>query len=70
MELKTAIGYLLALAVPLWLLAEQVIYWGRSAKRASKQVEPSRLLGKLASHRPARVMRAPAMRLGHPRKTG
>jgi hypothetical protein len=69
MELKTVIGYLLALAVPLWLLVEQGMYWRRSAKRAGKRTEPGRLAGKLASHPPARATRAPAVRLGHPRRT-
>ena len=34
MDLETAIGYLVALAVPLWLLVEQSMYWGRSVKQA------------------------------------
>ena len=69
MELETAIGFLVALAAPLWLVVEQGMCWRRSAKRAEKQVEPGRLPGKLAARQPVRATRAPALRLAHPRKT-
>ena len=69
MELETAIGYLVALAVPLWLLAEQGMCWRRSAKQAAKQIEPGRLSGKPASSPSVKPARAHAMRLAHPRKT-
>jgi hypothetical protein len=65
MELKTAIGYLLALIVPLWLLVEQGLYWRSSAKKALRQLEPRRL----SSPPRGRVASTPVMRLGHPRKT-
>jgi len=65
MELNTAIGYLLALIVPLWLLVEQGLYWRSSGKKARRQLEPRRL----SSHPPGRVANTPVMRLGHPRKT-
>ena len=68
MDLETAIGYLVALAVPLWLLVEQSMYSGRSAKQARKQVEPGRLPGKPASSPVAKATRAPAMRLANSRK--
>jgi hypothetical protein len=42
MELETAIGYLVALAVPLWLVIEQAMCWRKSAKQAQKEVEPGR----------------------------
>ncbi len=69
MELNTAIGYLLALIVPLWLLVEQGLYSRSFAKKARRQLEPRRLSGRLSSHPPGRVASAPVMRLGHPRKT-
>ena len=69
MELKTAIGYLLALIVPLWLLVEQGLYWRSSAKKAHRRLESRRLSGRLSSHPLGRVASTPVMRLGHPRKT-
>ncbi len=69
MELKTAIGYLLALIVPLWLLVEQGLYSRSFAKKARRQLEPRRLSGRLSSHSPGRVASTPVMRLSHPRKT-
>jgi hypothetical protein len=69
MELETAIGYLVALAVPVWLLVEQGMSWRRSARRAGKQVEPGRLSGKPASSPVAKAPPVPAMRLANPRKT-
>jgi hypothetical protein len=68
MELETAIGYLVALAVPLWLVIEQAMCWRKSAKQAQKQVEPGRLSGKPASSPTVKAARAPAMKLAHPRK--
>jgi hypothetical protein len=49
MDLETAIGYLAALAVPLWLLVEQAVSWRRRAGRVEKQVQADRLPGKPAS---------------------
>lgn len=69
MELEMAIGYLVALAVPLWLLVEQAVSWRRSAKQVRKQVEPRRLFGRQVPGPAAKAPRAPAMRLVHPRKT-
>jgi hypothetical protein len=68
MDMETAIGYLVALAVPLWLLVEQAVSWRRSAKQAEKWLEPNRL-PKAVSSPPVKAGRAPAMRLYHPRKT-
>lgn len=61
MELETVIGYLVALAVPLWLLVEQVISWGASPKRTGRQLHLGRGLDTRASKAP--------MRLAHPRRT-
>jgi hypothetical protein len=64
MELRTMVGYLVALAVPLWLVGELMVHsWKRSNQRQSH----------LASHRlhagPARrPSRAPAGRLAGSRK--
>jgi hypothetical protein len=69
MELETAIGYMVALAVPLWLLVEQGMSWRRSARRAAKEVEPGRLSRRPASGSLAKAPRVPAMRLANPRKT-
>jgi hypothetical protein len=69
MDLETAIGYLAALAVPLWLLVEQAVCWRRSANQIDKRAEPARLTSKPASSPPMKAGRAPAMKLAHPRKT-
>jgi hypothetical protein len=69
MELETAMGYLMALAVPLWLLVEQGMCWRRPVKKLEKQVEPGRLSGKPVSSQPVKATRVPAMKLANPRKT-
>jgi hypothetical protein len=69
MDLETAIGYLVALAVPLWLLVEQGFCSRRSANQVAKQAEPGRVSVKPASSLPVKDARAPAMRLVQPRKT-
>ena len=69
MDLETAIGYLAALAVPLWLVVEQVVSWWRAANQLEKRPEPERLTSKPASSRPVKAGRAPAMSLAQPRKT-
>jgi len=33
MELETMLGFLVALALPLWLLVEQVMHWQGSSKQ-------------------------------------
>ena len=69
MYLETAIGYLVALAVPLWLLVEQAVSWRRSAGRVEKQAHADRLPGKPAASPAVKGGRVPAMRLTDPRKT-
>jgi hypothetical protein len=69
MDVETAIGFLAALAVPLWLLVEQVVSWRRSAKQVEKRLEPDRLSTKPVSSPSVKAGRAPAMRLAHPRKS-
>jgi hypothetical protein len=69
MDLETAIGYLAALAVPLWLLVEQAVCWLRAANQVEKRAEPDRLTSKPASSRPVKAGRARAMSLAQPRKT-
>ena len=69
MDLETAIGYLVALAVPLWVLVEQAVSWRRSAGQVEKQAQADRLPGKPASSPAVKGGRVLAMRLAHPRKT-
>jgi hypothetical protein len=69
MDLETVIGYLAALAVPLWLLVEQAVCWWRPANPVEKRAEPARLTRKPVSSRPRKAGRAPAMSLAQPRKT-
>jgi hypothetical protein len=69
MDLETAIGYLAALAVPLWLLVEQVVSWRRPAGRVEKQTQADRLPGKPAASPAVKGGRVHAMRLADPRKT-
>ena len=49
MELETMIGFLVALALPLWLLVEQVMHWQGSSKQPVKRFELGKLSGKPAS---------------------
>ena len=60
MELETVIGFLVALALPLWLLVEQVMHWQGSSKQSEKPLE----LGKL-SRKPASGARVTATRPQH-----
>lgn len=39
MALDTAIGYLVALSVPLWLVFEAIMSWRRSAEEQEKPLE-------------------------------
>ena len=39
MELEPGIGFLVALALPLWLLVEQVMHWRGSSKQPVKRFE-------------------------------
>lgn len=69
MELETVIGYLVALALPLWLLVEQVMHWQWSPKQPARRFELGKLSGKPASGASVTATHAHAMRLAHPRKT-
>ena len=69
MELETVTGYLVALALPLWLLVEQVMHWQWSSKQPTTRLELGKLSPKPPSGAPVRATRAHAMRLAHPRKT-
>jgi hypothetical protein len=53
MELETVIGYLVALAVPLWLTAEGIKVSQRSSKQPEKQLKVERLPRKPAPRSPA-----------------
>ena len=69
MDLETAIGYLAALAVPLWLLVEQAVSWRRPAGQAEKRAQADQLPGKPATSPAVKGGRVPSMRLADPRKT-
>jgi len=43
MAFETGIAYLVALSLPVWLVAEQVKFWRRSLKRPEGQVESGSL---------------------------
>jgi hypothetical protein len=59
MELETLIGYLVALAVPLWLVVEGALLLQRSPKHAAKRLERSKLSRKPASRAPVRATISP-----------
>ena len=69
MELQTVVGYLAALAVPLWLLAEQALSWRRQAHEVEKQSAPAQISAKPVSSPIVRPGRAPALRMAQSRKT-
>ena len=69
MEPEMVIGYLVALALPLWLLVEQVMHWQRSSKQPAKRFQLGKLSGKPASGASVTATRLHPMRLAQPRKT-
>lgn len=69
MELETVTGYLVALALPLWLLVEQVMHWQWSSKQPATRLGLGQFSPKPPSGAPVTATRARAMRLAHPRKT-
>jgi hypothetical protein len=69
MEPEMVIGYLVALALPLWLLVEQVMQWQRSSKQPAKRFQLGKLSGKPESGAAVTATRPHAMRLARPRKT-
>jgi hypothetical protein len=68
MELGIAIGYLVALALPLWLVVEQVMHWQRSSKQPARRFESGKLSGRPASGGPVTATRPHVMRVAHQRK--
>ena len=68
MELETTMGYLVALAVPLWLVVEQAACWWR-AEQAGRQVERSPRFDEPVPSPAAKANRVPAMKLVHPPKS-
>lgn len=60
MELEKAVGLVLALALPLWLVIEQVMYWRRSSKQSEKLLEVGGYSGKPMPRIQARASRARA----------
>jgi hypothetical protein len=69
MEPETLIGYLVALAVPLWLLVEGIMVSQRSPKQPSKRFERSKLSAKPASRASATTAHPRAMRVAEGHKT-
>jgi len=55
MRLETTVGYLVALAVPLWLVAEAVMVSRWSHDQPAKRFERSKLFSKPARPRATRV---------------
>lgn len=62
MELETVMGYLVALALPLWLLVEQVMHWQWSSKQPAKRFKLGKLSGKPASLKTGRRIARPDRR--------
>lgn len=69
MELETLAGYLVALAVPVWLLVEGVAVSRRSLKQTQDRVELRKVSGKRASGAPATITHARAMQVADAGKT-
>jgi hypothetical protein len=69
MEPETLVGYLVALAVPLWLLVEGAMLSQRSSKQPAKRLELGKLPGKPASGAQVTTTRLRAMRVAEGRKT-
>jgi len=69
MELEAVIGFLVALALPLWLVAEQVMHWQGSSKQSEKPLELGELSRKPASGARVTATRPHAMRVANQRKT-
>lgn len=67
MELETMVEYLVALALPLWLLVELVMHPWRS-KQAEKPLEPDWVRGGSVSRASSTAPRARAPKLAHPRR--
>ena len=67
MELETMIEYLVALALPLWLLVEIVTHPRRS-KQPEKSSEPDWLRGGSISRPLSTAPRARTTKLAHPRR--
>jgi predicted permease len=59
MELETMIGYLVALAVPLWLVVEGAMLSQWSPKQPAKRLERSKLSSKPASRTSVRATISP-----------
>ena len=57
------------LAVPLWLVAEQVMHWQGSSKQSEKPLELGKLSRKPASGARVTATRPHAMRVADQRKT-
>ena len=66
MELEVAVSYLLALAVPAWLVGEYVVHTWKTSRRSAVDGRPEELPARPASRAPAKAARAGAGRLADP----
>ena len=68
MELEVAVSYLLALAVPAWLVGEYVVHTWKTSRRSAVDGRPGELPARPASRAPAKPARTGAGRLADSRR--
>lgn len=66
MEVEVAVSYLLALAVPAWLVGEYVVHTWKTSRRSAVDGRPGELPARPASRAPAKPARTAAGRLTDP----
>ena len=66
MELEVAVSYLLALAVPAWLVGEYVVNTWKTSRRSAVDGRPGELPARPASRAPAKPAPTGAGRLADP----
>ena len=69
MELEAAITYLLALAVPAWLVGEYVVHTWKASRTSAADRKPDELPARLASRAPSKPARTGAGRLADSRRS-
>ena len=68
MDMEAAIGYLVALAVPLWFVVEFVIHKWTSSTQPVRQVQPGSLAERPAARTPSTAPRPRTTALAQPRR--
>ena len=68
MELEVAVSYLLALAVPAWLVGEYAVHTWKTSRRSAVDGRPEELPARPASRAPARPARTGTGRLADSRR--